>query len=451
MAFLADCVSYVCLLCFSVVLAQNSIRLDDTYEYSDSNPGGIQFSNSNWTDYSPGNAAARYNGSYSASNKAGANIVLFFRGKSIKYYGDKDPAGGIATVRIDGQQYANVSVGAAAFVAQQALWTSPALDSEDHQIVISNIGARVNLKKPVVGLDFFEIVPNDGSGDVVPSELGPGASSVPDNAILVDNIDPSISYGGNGWQPKPSTPDSTIYLGGSAHSTRFPAESCIFRFSGTAVWYFTDYSMGNAAVVVSVDGGPAESVNTTAPSRALSRSQKMSWSKTGLSDGPHTVMITHADWAGTWATVDFFKYLPSSSTAAGSTTSKSTTSSKSATLSRSATAAASTNFGTSNPGSNPSLGGAIAGGVIGGVVGLILLALVILAVVRTRRRQNANGSRTRLMGEPSWNSLPNSGRPSAVGHGSSEAHAPSSVGGRYVNRGAPRIARGHSVRREVPS
>ncbi|KAG9078256.1 hypothetical protein FS749_009769, partial [Ceratobasidium sp. UAMH 11750] len=122
--------------------------------------------------------------------------------KSIKYYGDKDPAGGIATVRIDGQQYTNVSLGAAAFAAQQALWTSPALDSGDHQIVISNIGARVNPKKPVVGLDFFEIVPNDGSGDVVPSELGPGASSVPDNAILVDNTDPSISYGGNGWQPK---------------------------------------------------------------------------------------------------------------------------------------------------------------------------------------------------------------------------------------------------------
>ncbi|KAG9078333.1 hypothetical protein FRC06_008418 [Ceratobasidium sp. 370] len=250
-------------------------------------------------------------------------------GKSITYYGEKDPAGGIATVRIDGQQYTNVSVGApsSGFSAQQVLWTSPALDSGDHQVVISNIGARLNPKKPVVGLDFFEyvgvggerrvidlvgrIVPNDASGDVSPLALGPGASSVPDNAILVDNTDASIVYGGNGWQSKPSTPDSTIYLGGSAHSTRFPADSCIFRFTGTAVWYFTDYSMGNAMVVISVDGGPVETVNTTAPSGALSRSQRMSWSKTGLSDGPHTVMITHADWSGTWATVDFFKYLPS--------------------------------------------------------------------------------------------------------------------------------------------
>ncbi|KAG8688462.1 hypothetical protein FRC08_011423 [Ceratobasidium sp. 394] len=108
-------------------------------------------------------------------------------------------------------------------------------------------------------------------------------------------MDPAISYSGNGWQPKPSTPDSTIYLGRSAHSTRFPAESCIFRLTGTAVWYFTDYSMGNVAVVISVDGGPAESVNTTVPSRAVSRSQNMSWSKTGLSDRPHTAMITPAD------------------------------------------------------------------------------------------------------------------------------------------------------------
>ncbi|KAG8744308.1 hypothetical protein FRC10_010380 [Ceratobasidium sp. 414] len=436
----ARCVSYVCFLYLSLVLAQNPIRLDDTDKYTGSNPGGIQFSDSNWTDYSPIHTNARYNGSYSASNKAGANIILFFRGKSaysvfnrsvthhatgqsIVYYGDEDPAGGIATVRIDGQQYTNVSVGASLFSAQQALWTSPALDSGDHQVVISNLGARLNPKKPIVGLDFFEIVPNDASGDVAPLELGPGASSVPENAILVDNTDPTIAYGGNGWQPKPSTPDSTIYLGGSAYSTRFPAESCTFRFSGTAVWYFTDYSMGNAVVVISVDGGPVEAVNTTAPSQALSRSQRMSWSKTGLSDGPHTVMITHADWAGTWATVDFFKYLPGSNITTSSATSRPATSSES-TSSSSATAAASTNFGTSNSGFNPALGGAIAGGVIGGVVGLTLLALVILALIRTRRKQNLQGSRARLTGEPSWNSLPASGR-SAVGHGSSEAHAPS--------------------------
>ncbi|KAG9097159.1 hypothetical protein FRC07_010828, partial [Ceratobasidium sp. 392] len=143
------------------------------------------------------------------------------------------------------------------------------------------------------------IVPNDGSDDISPSNLGPGASNVPKNAILVDDLDASITYGGNGWQPKPSTPDSTIYLRGSARTTRFPGETCTFRFSGTAVWYFTDYAMGNAAVAISVDGGPPETVNTTAASRTASRSQRMAWSKADLEDGPHTVMITHADWAGT--------------------------------------------------------------------------------------------------------------------------------------------------------
>ncbi|KAG8795471.1 hypothetical protein FRC12_013973 [Ceratobasidium sp. 428] len=434
-------------LCFFVgsVLAQSPIRLDDSYVFGDSNLNGIQYSNSNWTDYNAGRSGLRYNGTYSASNKAGANVVLFFRGKSIKYYGDKDPNGGIATVRIDGQQYANVSVGApsSGFSAQQTLWTSPALDSNDHQIVISNIGAKVNPKKGVMGLDFLEIVPNDGSDDIAPSNLGPGASNVPKNAILVDDTDSSITYAGNGWQPKSSTPDTTIYLRGSAHTTRFPGETCIFRFNGTAVWFFTDYSMGNAAVAISLDGGPPETVNTTAANRGLMRSQRMTWGKADLNNGPHTLMITHADWSGTWATIDFFKYIPSTNTAASSTGSSSST------ASRSGSAAASTNLSASDSTSNSTLGGTIAGAVIGGVVGLILLALGILAMVRMRRKRDQSrnqtpnyvGSKTRLtggMGDMSSNSLPTTGRPSALGHGSNEAYAPSSEAKHYPSKSLSR-------------
>ncbi|KAG9076703.1 hypothetical protein FS749_011483 [Ceratobasidium sp. UAMH 11750] len=101
--------AHVLLLCVGV-LSQTPVRLDDTYVLSQSNPGGIQFGGSGWDNYNPGHAAERYNGSYTVTNTPDATIVLFFRGKSIKYFGDKDPKGGSASVRIDGQAAASVGV-----------------------------------------------------------------------------------------------------------------------------------------------------------------------------------------------------------------------------------------------------------------------------------------------------------------------------------------------------
>ncbi|QRV81766.1 hypothetical protein RhiJN_09781 [Ceratobasidium sp. AG-Ba] len=412
--------SFLVLLNVCRVLSQSPIRVDDTFVYNDQNSNGIQFSSSRWSDYSPQNDPLRYNDSYTATNSSGANLVFFFRGKSIKYYGDKDPSGGIATVRIDGQPYTNVSVSASTsgFQAQQLLWTSPSLDSNDHQIVISNIGARVNPRKGLIGLDFLEIVPNGGANGIAPANLGPGASSVPQNAILVDSFHPSISYLGDGWQNKTSTPDGTIYLRGSARTTRFPGDSCYFNFNGSAVWYFTDYSLVNAVIAISVDGAPPELVDTAPNNTTLSRSQRLTWGRTNLTDGPHTIAVTHSGLAGSWATVDFFKYMPSSNSTTGATTSTSTT----RTSSTSATRAASTNDVIPSSGSHSSIGGAIAGAIIGGVLLLILIVFGILVMIRRRR---AYDRMIKGANEKSWNSLPTSSRhmlgqnPSTVSHSTS--------------------------------
>ncbi|KAG8686137.1 hypothetical protein FRC08_012731 [Ceratobasidium sp. 394] len=302
--------AHVLLLCVGV-LSQTPVRLDDTYVLSQSNPGGIQFGGSGWDNYNPGHAAERYNGSYTVTNTPDATIVLFFRGKSIKYFGDKDPKGGSASVRIDGQAAASVGVVAppSGFLFQQLLWASPPLDANDHQIVISNLGAKVNPQQGIIGLDFFEIVPNDGTSSVAPSNFGPGASSVPKQAIPIDDSEGSITYSGN-WQTKNSIPDSSIYFRGSAHTTQTPGDSCTFRFVGTDIWYFTDFAPGNAVVRISIDGGAPETVNTAAASPTLSRTQWAAWSKAGLSDAPHTITITHAGSAGSAASLDLFKYVP---------------------------------------------------------------------------------------------------------------------------------------------
>ncbi|KAG9076702.1 hypothetical protein FS749_011482 [Ceratobasidium sp. UAMH 11750] len=132
---------------------------------------------------------------------------------------------------------------------------------------------------------LYRIVPNDGTNSVAPSNFGPGASSVPKQAIPIDDSEGSITYSGN-WQTKvrrPSTPtrttptghqnsipDSSIYFRGSAHTTQTPGDSCTFRFVGTDIWYFTDFAPGNAVVRISIDGGAPETVNTAAASPTLS-------------------------------------------------------------------------------------------------------------------------------------------------------------------------------------
>jgi hypothetical protein len=49
------------------------------------------------------------------------------------------------------------------------------------------------------------------------------------------------------------------------HFTNKTGESCTFSFTGTEVWYFTDYFDGRANVTIAVDGASPEHVNTASP------------------------------------------------------------------------------------------------------------------------------------------------------------------------------------------
>ncbi|KAG8707285.1 hypothetical protein FRC09_001922 [Ceratobasidium sp. 395] len=409
------------------VLGQSPIRIDDTNVFGSSNPGGIQFGGTGWDNYNPGHAQVRYNQSYTVTNTPDATIVLFFRGKSIKYCGDRDPKGGSATVRIDGQTSTNVDVRAppSGFMFQQVLWTSLALDSNDHQLVISNVGARLNPEQGVMGLDFFEIVPNDGSNSVAPMNFGPGATSVSKNAILIDDSEGSISYSGSGWQTKNSVLDSSIYFQGSSHTTQNPGDSATYRFVGTDIWYFTDYAPNNAVVSVSIDGGTSETVNTAAGSQTLARTQWMAWGKNGLSDAPHTITVAHAGSAGTAASLDFLKYVPSSGAGAAA--------------SLSSASVAATQSSTSNDNSKSTPVGAIVGGSVGGFAVILLAILVVLFLARRNKKDKQ--SQARVAGpadmnnaKASWTSPPTSPRPSMLGYGMNGANTQSY--GQYPINGA---------------
>ncbi|QRV81762.1 hypothetical protein RhiJN_09777 [Ceratobasidium sp. AG-Ba] len=135
-----------------------------------------------------------------------------------------------------------------------------------------------------------------------------GAQAVSPGALVVSDNDTSITYFGD-WSVIYSAPRSAIYFQDTMHTTKTAGDHCTFTFTGTAVWYFTDYFSGNAAVDISIDGGPAEPV-LTASAGGAGLTQRIAWSMVDLSKGPHTVRITHAG-DGDYASVDFFMYLPS--------------------------------------------------------------------------------------------------------------------------------------------
>ncbi|QRV81828.1 transmembrane protein [Ceratobasidium sp. AG-Ba] len=180
---------------------------------------------------------------------------------------------------------------------QQELWKSSTLDAGDHQLLVTNTG------NTLIGVDSL-VTPNDASNDIRPAGLGPGASSVSSGAILVDDSDPSLNYGGSSWQ---STTGG--FMQNSSRSTANPGDSCTFTFEGTQVWYFAnDYSQ-NAVVDITLDGNKVY----TGASDTSKFVQKLLWSSSQLNAGQHTVKVTHVGNPGDIASVEFFMYLPSAS------------------------------------------------------------------------------------------------------------------------------------------
>ncbi|KAG9103965.1 hypothetical protein FRC06_006575 [Ceratobasidium sp. 370] len=327
--------------------------VDDSLEYSPSYPTGIQYFGTSWLTNNTNHNLQRFNGTSHVARALGDGFIFSFRGSSISWYADGDKFGGPITLLLDGT---NITVNnyAPSLTLKRNLWTSPSLDSGDHQIIVINTGGTL------IGLDNLVVTPNDGGGSIAPANLGPGATNVPAGTVVVDNADNSLKYNGSGWQSVTGT-----HFQGSMHSTNNPGDSCTFTFTGTQLFYFVGDLDNSASIGISVDGGSTAKVDNT-PNGNTRFAQKLVWSSPTLSDGQHTATITHVGNPGDLAGVDFFMYQPSS-------------------------------LGGSDPGGPGGSGGgsggnsdsksvptgAIIGAAVGGVV---LLALIILAVLLVRRR-----------------------------------------------------------------
>ncbi|KAG9122496.1 hypothetical protein FRC07_001096 [Ceratobasidium sp. 392] len=225
----------------------------------------------------------------------GDGFIFSFRGTSISWFADRDKFGGPITLQLDGTRY-TVNNYAPRLALQQNLWTSPTLDSGDHQMFVVNTGGTL------IGLDQLVVTSNDGSSNIAPANLGPGASSVPAGATVVDDTDSSISYNGAGWQT-----GTGGFLQGSMRYTNSTGDSCTFAFAGTQFFYFVEDFNSAAPVDISIDGG--SSTRLTDPSNGSPKfSQRLAWTSPILDNGQHTVTIMHAGNSDQYAGIDFFMY-----------------------------------------------------------------------------------------------------------------------------------------------
>ncbi|KAG9082974.1 hypothetical protein FS749_006420 [Ceratobasidium sp. UAMH 11750] len=344
-------------LAFSQKLETRDI--DDTYDYTPDRPDGIQYS-SNWqTITSP----SKFNKTVHLTDTRGSSLVYFFQGNAIYYYTDLSIQN--AQIRIGvGDDREDLVATNASTGPLQPLWSKAGLGPGDHQITIRHAGVSGRY----VGLDYLRIESDHG---FTPNTTGPAAASVPSEALTVDNTSPDLVYSGN-WTTV-SSDTLWVYYGGSIAMSRNPGSTITFKFNGTAVWYFAAmFNLFSGTANISVDGEPADVINTFAPSALL---QRLLWSKTGLPDGEHTVVLEHAGTDSTHANLDFFRYLPSrGDSSMGSSQSQ-------------------------KPTANI---GAMVGGIIGGLV--VVATLVFVFFYLRRRAKSAN--KPKLHTTPNAPSIP---------------------------------------------
>ncbi|KAF7324483.1 hypothetical protein MKEN_00489000 [Mycena kentingensis (nom. inval.)] len=115
--------------------------------------------------------------------------------------------------------------------------------------------------------------------------------------ITIDDTDSQIVYSGL-WDPS-STHRSSLDYGGSHTFSSDPTASATFKFTGVAVYFLAPLWPYSVTTQISLNGGVAEVLNLTDPlasttSTGGSESALSApvWSKTGLKNTSHTVVVS---------------------------------------------------------------------------------------------------------------------------------------------------------------
>jgi hypothetical protein len=173
-------------------------------------------------------------------------------------------------------------------------------------------------KRSFYNFDAFRVENSSGRGfDILC--VGPNATNVPKEAVIVNNFSPDIVFSNaSQW----GDADNIQYDRQSLSFATRAGASLSYSFDGVAIWYgcgsqtynvhanpflryYSDVDIPHGFYTVSIDGSTPERLNGKNIGGQLT--QQMLWSKTGLSPGRHTFVLKQDDIDGTFISLDFFR------------------------------------------------------------------------------------------------------------------------------------------------
>ncbi len=243
-----------------------------------------------WTSFSTTGASG---GSYKRADAGGAAVAVNFHGTYLSWIATKGTTLGSAWVQLDDGAPQKVDLAASAVAYQQKVWDTGPLASGEHVVKIWYDDG--NAAGAFISIDAFDIE---------------GAIDKAYASTLFEQTDARLIYSGT-WASNSASGASN----GSYKSTSSAAASLVVVFSGVQLDWMATTGPGMGLVDVSVDGGPATTVDL---SGAATLYQQLVWSTGVLANGTHLVefSLNESSPAGALLPVDAFAIqgtLPSSS------------------------------------------------------------------------------------------------------------------------------------------
>ncbi len=231
--------------------------------------------------WEPLSKSLSWKGIYNRTNTKGASVTIAFIGERLDWIAAKGTGMGKADVYVDEVFRETVNLASSTALFRQDVWSTGPLPSGVHKIKI--VYSPTNSAGGYINVDAV---------DVLGELLGAGR---------IEQNDYRLAYTGT-W----ATYTASGAYGGSYRKAASSGATVSVNFYGVSLtWIATKgASLGNAWV--SLDGGPAESINLYAPTTAYR--QKV-WERGGLGLGDHQVKIWWDDTsaAGKYMSVDAFE------------------------------------------------------------------------------------------------------------------------------------------------
>ncbi|WP_238008833.1 hypothetical protein KZZ52_44895 [Dactylosporangium sp. AC04546] len=217
------------------------------------------------------------NGDIHFATANGSTATLTFTGTGIVVYGEQNTDQGnigisidggaqqtVSTVPTDGLRHANVS-----------LYTRTGLSAGTHTIVVTKLSGTYAV------LDGFAVV-----------NTGP-------TTTRLDDTDSRIVYSGFSLQSGRTFGD----LNGDIHFATANGSTATLTFTGTGIAVYGEQNTDQGNIGISIDGGAQQTVSTV-PTDGLRHANVSLYTRTGLSAGTHTIVVTKL--SGTYAVLDGF-------------------------------------------------------------------------------------------------------------------------------------------------